>query len=39
MVHEATERCWQTGEWSDECSCELCEHRYECSGSDADDED
>ena len=34
----ASEQCWLTGEWSDECMCEFCEHRHECSGADEDDD-
>lgn len=32
--------CWETGNFTDDCFCEFCEHRYECSGADLhDDED
>ena len=34
----ASEQCWQTGEWTDECVCECCEHREECSGADNEDD-
>ena len=35
-----TEKCWQTGIYTDDCECEFCEHKYECSGyEDEDDED
>lgn len=27
-----TELCWQTGDYTDECHCEFCEHSDECSG-------
>ena len=27
-----TERCWETGVFTDECVCEFCSHKYECSG-------
>lgn len=26
-----TELCWQTGDYTDECYCEFCEHSDECS--------
>lgn len=38
-VEEATEYCWTTGNFTDECMCEMCAHREECSGSDYDDEE
>lgn len=27
----STELCWQTGEYTDDCICEFCEHKSECS--------
>lgn len=27
-----TELCWITGEFNDECTCEFCAHKEECSG-------
>lgn len=36
----ASEECWQTGQWTDECICEFCAHKGECSGAeDNDNED
>ena len=35
---EAPERCWETGEFTDECICEFCDHKYECSGYENDGE-
>lgn len=32
-----TELCWQTGNYTDECCCEFCEHSDECSGSEDKD--
>ena len=32
-----TELCWQTGDYTDECYCEFCEHSDECSGSEDKD--
>lgn len=31
------ELCWQTGDYTDECYCEFCEHSDECSGSEDKD--
>ena len=37
---ESTDRCWETGAFTDDCICELCEHRDECSGyEDHEEED
>lgn len=33
------ERCYQTGNYTDECDCNLCIHQRECSGSEVDEED
>lgn len=35
---EATELCWETGDYTNECICELCAHKGECSGFEDDDE-
>lgn len=34
-----TDHCWQTGNYTDDCECEFCEHKEECSGYERDDED
>ena len=34
---EQTEHCWETGEYTDKCDCEMCEHKFECSGYEGDD--
>ena len=34
-----TELCWQTGNFTDKCECEFCEHKYECSGYDSEGDD
>ena len=39
MSKYPTERCWETGEYSDDCECRFCQHQYECSGADLDDEE
>lgn len=31
------EHCWETGEFGDDCDCELCDHRFGCSGYERDD--
>lgn len=33
-----TELCWQTGAYTDNCECEFCEHKEECSGYEEDDD-
>ena len=33
------EICWKTGDYSDECFCEFCEHKHECSGYTDDNDD
>ena len=33
------DRCYETGIFNDRCDCSTCEHKYECSGSDDDEED
>ena len=32
-----TDICWQTGNYTDECDCEFCSHKQECSGYGGDD--
>lgn len=34
-----SERCWETGEYTDDCICEFCSHKNECSGYENQDED
>ena len=36
---EPNEKCWETGEYTDDCVCELCPHNGECSGYDNHDDD
>lgn len=36
---DSTELCWETGEYNDECNCELCDHKSECSGYEDHDDD
>lgn len=33
-----TEKCWQTGAYSDDCECEFRAHKHECSGYDGEDD-
>ena len=37
-ILEATENCWSTGIFSDECDCESCLHKDECSGYNGDED-
>lgn len=34
-----TEHCWATGEYTDDCICDFCNHKHECSGYDHDEDD
>lgn len=34
-----TEKCWLTGVYTDDCECEFCRHKSECSGYQDEDED
>ena len=34
-----TELCWLTGNYTDDCICEFCEHKRECSGYEDHDDD
>lgn len=36
---EANEICFRTGNYTDDCNCELCEHKEECSGYEHGDDD
>ena len=33
------EICWETGIYDDDCDCECCYHKHECSGYENDEED
>lgn len=33
-TEEANEKCWETGNYSDDCDCSVCDYKYDCSGSD-----
>lgn len=33
------ELCWQTGNYTDNCDCELCSHKYECSGYEGEEDE
>lgn len=39
IVMYPTDLCWETGEFTDDCCCDFCEHREECSGYDKNDDD
>ena len=32
------EKCWETGNYTDDCNCNLCPHKDECSGYDNKEE-
>ncbi len=34
-----TDLCWKTGVYTDDCDCEFCDHKHECSGYENHDED
>lgn len=34
-----TDRCWETGVYTDDCECEFCSHKHYCSGYDHDEDD
>ena len=34
-----SEVCWQTGNYTDDCCCELCEHYLDCSASGYDEDE
>ena len=38
MEDDPTEVCWQTGQYNDDCICDLCIHKYECGGYEGDDD-
>lgn len=29
---DPTDLCWQTGKYTEDCYCEYCDHKDECSG-------
>ena len=33
-----TDKCWETGEYTDDCNCEFCDHKEECSRAYLDDD-
>lgn len=38
-VDQKNELCWSTGNYTDECDCELCMHKHECSGYGGEDDE
>lgn len=36
-TQEANEECWETGTYSDDCDCSICDYKHDCSGSDSED--
>ena len=39
MRMSPSDRCWATGCYTDDCICEICDHRFECSGYDDHEDD
>ena len=37
--NKTTEDCWETGIFNSDCECSMCDHKYECSGSNIDEND
>lgn len=35
----SSDLCWQTGNYTDDCCCEMCAHYEECSASGYDEDD
>ncbi len=35
---DPNELCWSKGNYTDECDCELCSHKNECSGYEGEEE-
>lgn len=33
---DPTDVCWETGNYTDDCECEFCDHKDECSGYEED---
>ena len=38
-VETRNEICWATGIYDNDCECEICEHKNECSGYDHEEDD
>ena len=34
----ANDNCWYTGNYTDDCECEFCSHKWECSGYEGEEE-
>lgn len=37
-VEQNNDLCWSTGNYTDECDCEFCSHKHECSGYEGEEE-
>ena len=31
--------CWQTGNYLSDCDCEMCDHKYECTGYEGEEDE
>lgn len=38
-MSNSSDLCWLTGVYTDDCICDFCDHRFECSGYDSSDDD
>ena len=38
IEYDKNETCWQTGIYQDDCACEFCHHKDECSASRQEDD-
>lgn len=36
---EPEEYCWKTGHYLTSCDCDMCDHKYDCSGYEGEDDD
>lgn len=34
-----TDMCWETGNYTNDCNCDFCQHKFECSGYEDFDKD
>lgn len=37
-ISNCNENCWYTGNYTDNCDCEFCSHKHECSGYEGEEE-
>lgn len=39
VTEDCNDRCFETGIYNDRCDCATCSHKYECSGSEYDEDE